>query len=444
MHAWDFVMDFALAAALLLLAKWLRVHFRIIQRLFNPPSVIAGLIGLALGPFGFFRAIPFSPAFTSYAGILITVVFAAIGLTTVMPHGRRLVGRVGNLWAFGQTSAISQWMVALATAAALTYTFWPNLSWAFGLVMPAGFLGGHGTAAAMGQSFSLLGWPDGLALGLTSATVGIFLSVVVGIGILNYAVCRGWIGRLQRFQDLSREAQRGLVPPDQQKEIARSGVSPTSLDVLALHGAIILVVAGAAYLASQWLSSLGQYVSVPAFACAFLVGLVGKVAISRSGAGAYLDNRLFSHCAGAATDFLIIFGIASIKPSIIVEYAAPLSILIAVGLLQTLVMVFYVAPRMMGKGWFDRAVFSFGWMTGTVAMGILLLRISDPELKGGVLEDYAIANIPGAVVDLTLIAALPFLLLQGYGLYVFLALAAYLAFVQVVAIFLRRAEADGT
>jgi Na+/glutamate symporter len=44
-----------------------------------------------------------------------------------------------------------------------------------------GFSGGHGTAAALGQAFADVGYPEGKDVALGTATIGLLSSVTVGI-----------------------------------------------------------------------------------------------------------------------------------------------------------------------------------------------------------------------------------------------------------------------
>ena len=54
----------------------------------------------------------------------------------------------------------------------------PSISDGFSLLMPGGFIGGHGTAAAVGSTLDTLGWAEGTDIGLTFATIGILAAMV--------------------------------------------------------------------------------------------------------------------------------------------------------------------------------------------------------------------------------------------------------------------------
>ena len=71
---WTLFVDTGIISVLLLLGKLMRVKIRFIQRLFIPPSLLAGFIGLSLGPHGF-GIIPLSTQTGTYAGILIAMGF---------------------------------------------------------------------------------------------------------------------------------------------------------------------------------------------------------------------------------------------------------------------------------------------------------------------------------------------------------------------------------
>ena len=76
---WVFFTDMGIICGLLLIGKFLRVKIRIIQKLFIPPSLLAGILGLAFGPGGL-GWLPLSGNISTYAAILIAVVFGIVAL----------------------------------------------------------------------------------------------------------------------------------------------------------------------------------------------------------------------------------------------------------------------------------------------------------------------------------------------------------------------------
>ena len=97
------------------------------------------------------------------------------------------------------------------------------------------------------------------------------------------------------------------------------------------------------------------------------------------------------------------------------QYIVPLTLLLAVGLVATLLYVFLLGRRFHRTAWFEKSIFTWGWFTGTMAMGIALLRITDPESRSGCLDDYAYAYLYIAPVEIALVTFAPVLFVQGFG-----------------------------
>lgn len=409
---WELFTDFGIAGGLLLSGKLLRAHVTLFQKLYLPAALIAGLLALLLGSAGL-NLLPWSEQFASNASILTVVLFASLGLATDFPSARTLVQRCGSLWTFNQLANVGQWAFCAAAGLLLATVIWPGLSPAFGLVLSAGFMGGHGTGVVVGESLGGLGWEDALTLALTTATVGIFASILVGLLLIHLGLRKGWIQDFARFESMSRTARRGLVPAGEQGHLGRETAASISIDALAMHAALLVAVSVLAYHAAVFLSGFHELVKVPAFVTAFAFGLTARGVLKRLGGKVYFDDKIFGHCTGTASDFLVVFGIAAIKVTILMNYAAPLIVMVLLGILFNLVMVLLVAPRLLGENWFEKAVFSWGWLTGTVGMGIALLRIVDPKMRSRVLDDYAIAYVPGSVVDMVMISLVPILMMKG-------------------------------
>ena len=109
------------------------------------------------------------------------------------------------------------------------------------------------------------------------------------------------------------------------------------------------------------------------------------------------------------------FGVASIKLKVVAQYIVPLLILLAVGLVCTFLYVFLIGRRIHSKAWFEKSVFTWGWFTGTMAMGIALLRITDPDGRSRCLDDYALAYLYIAPVEIALVTFSPVLFANGWG-----------------------------
>ena len=103
---WTLFVDIGIISLLLLTGKLMRVKIKWIQKLFIPPSLLAGFIGLALGPYGF-NILPLSNQTGTYAGILIAFIFGALPLTSQSSKGNNT--EIGRMWAYSQAGLLLQW-----------------------------------------------------------------------------------------------------------------------------------------------------------------------------------------------------------------------------------------------------------------------------------------------------------------------------------------------
>ncbi len=408
---WTLVVDAGIVSGLLLLGKLARAKLPFLQRLFIPPSLLAGFAGLLFGP-GLLGWLPLSDQMGSYAGILIALVFSCLPLTS----SRRQAGggKVGRMWAYSQAGMLLQWGLGGLLGCFVLARIWP-VDGAIGLSMPAGFCGGHGTAAALGDAFGKYGLEDIRTLAMTAATVGIIASVVIGMALIRRGAEKGQTAYLGRFEDLPPELRSGVLPKERRFSMGVATFSAISLDSMTFNFGMIALITLLGYGLSKGIEALWPALMLPVFSCAFLAGIAVRAVLRKTRTDDYLSKPIIGHLSGAFTDYLVAFGVASIKLEIVVQYIVPLTLLLAVGLVATLLYVFLLGRRFHRTAWFEKSIFTWGWFTGTMAMGIALLRITDPESRSGCLDDYAYAYLYIAPVEIALVTFAPVLFVQGFG-----------------------------
>ena len=410
-NPWTLFVDIGIISLLLLLGKLMRVKIKFIQKLFIPPSLLAGFIGLALGPHGF-DVLPISSQTGTYAGILIAFIFGALPLTSQKTKGNQ---EIGTMWVYSQAGMLLQWAFGGLLGLLVLSQFWP-LSPAFGITMPSGYCGGHGTAAAIGQAFGQLGQDEILTLAMTAATFGIVASVILGLIFVKWGTKNKHTAYLADYKDLPSELRTGLLPQEKRESMGESTCSSISIDSLTFNLAIISAIA----LGGYGISKLAVYYmpgfELPVFSCAFVAGIIIKKMLDKTRASESICPQTVGHISGAMTDYLVAFGIASIKLSVVLEYIVPLAILLLSGLVVTLIYVFFMGRKLMKECWFEKALFTWGWFTGTMAMGIALLRVVDPKMKSRCMDSYALAYLFIAPVEIALITFAPVAFVNGYGL----------------------------
>jgi len=327
---------------------------------------------------------------------------------------RRLV----HLWSFSTVAILGQWGVGILLAALVLRPFWPDLDPGFGALIAVGFVGGHGTAAAVGQVYAELGWPEAGPLAMTSATVGILSAVLGGLAWVAWGSRSRQARFVTDFEQLPKALRTGLVPEAKRVPAGVETVSSSSIDTLALHFGLIAAVALAAYGASEWTTKLFPSIRLPVFCLAFVAGAILRSALRRTSALTYVDRPTMAHLSGALTDLLVVFGIASIRVPILVSYAAPLGLMLVTGIVLCAVLFRGLGPRLFddraGGFWFERSLFTWGWITGVTAMGIALLRIVDPNNDSDTLDDFGVGYLFLAPIEIGLLTAAPLLLSQGY------------------------------
>ena len=425
----NLLVDLMLASGLVLIAKLIRVKVKLFQEMFIPTSLIAGLLGLALGQYGL-GILKFSDQIGSYSGLLVILIFASIGLRGFGLSGDSLkenIRSLGSYMSFREIVYGWQYTIPILFSLLIIIPFIDNVNPSFGMILGAGFLGGHGTAAALGETLVELGWEDATDLAMTSATVGILTGIFGGIILIKWATKKGYTNYIKDFKSLSPELKTGLMPENKRESFGKETISPISLDPLAWHFALIIIPSGLAYLAVQYLSE-NFGINLPSFSFGFLFAIILFYILRGTKADKYVDDKIISRIGGTVTDYLVFFGVASINIPVIVKYAVPFTLLMLVGVAGMLFLLLFFAPRLVKTDWFEKGIFVFGYATGTFAIGLSLLRICDPNNKSSTLDDTAILTPIVAPVDLIMLSVAPALLFSGNWVAVVIPISLYLMF----------------
>lgn len=406
----DVVMDIGWISVLLIVGNLMRRFIPWFQKLLIPAPITAGLLGLLLGP-NALGLIQFSEHFGDYATILIAAVFGALPFT--MNFDAKVRQGARTMWSYSVGMYLGQWGFFALLGVLLFAPLFGTPDW-FGIMLPVGFVGGFGVAAAVGGALDSAGMTEATSLGFTAAAVGMFSAIIGGVIFARWGSKRGHTNELPRLDQLPEEMRTGIISlPGQRPSVGRATTSPSSIEPIALHIAVLTVTLFLANILTNWLNETFPALSFPLFAMAFLVGLAGVGALHLLKAPHYLDTKLMGSVSGASTDFLVAVGIASIVPAVVASYILPLIILFVVGLAFCLFLFFYVAPRTFDHGWFERAVFSWGWATASVATGIAVLKIVDPEMRSGTLEEFGMAYVGFAPFEIAAAILAPIAIIAG-------------------------------
>jgi glutamate:Na+ symporter, ESS family len=366
----------------LLAGKILRVKIRLFQKIFLPASIIGGFLALFCGPYMVDILPPFIlDTWREIPGILINFVFATLFLGVAVPGIRVLWAQGGSQLCFGMIAGSGQYFFALLITVLILIPFF-NVSPVFATILEIGFAGGHGTAAGMRTVFEQLGFPEGADLAQMSATVGLIVAVVGGIFYINIAIRKGYCVNLDQSKGIPEFKKKGLIPESERFNISRATVASESIEPMAFHFAITALAILTGWLLLAGVRQIHPVVSgFPLFPLAMIGGMIIQILSVNLKVDGYYDRSSFERILGFSLDVLVVAAIASIRLDLFLENLWPFLILMAIGVAWLFFCLIVLAPRMFPYNWLERGVTEYGMQSGVTAMGLLLLRLVDPNYK---------------------------------------------------------------
>lgn len=421
------LMDFALMSILLFVAQIIRAKVKFIQNLYLPTAMIAGFLGLFLGSsfLGYVSpglaeyAVPFSGKIASYAYMLVVVLFASLYIgNNKKQSAKQMMDQVGDTFTLNMGAEFCGFGFSLLAGGALLIFLVPEISSTFSILQPAGFIGGHGYAAAIGTTLEEAAntiWQskEAVVIGQTFATIGILVGIIGGLIAINIATRKKYTRCIKSMGNLPQDLRTGFINSENQESMGKMTVSAMALDSMTWHILLIFMASAGGYYSYYWIKDLLP-ITMPMMCLSMLAGVVLQKLLGVMKLDHSVDKQVITRMGSSVTDYLVAFGIASIKISVVVKFATPLIIMAVIGIAFASFYLFFVAKRLFHNYWFERGIFVFGWSTGVVAMGVTLLRIVDPNFKSKALDDYGMAYVFISVVELAIISILPMVVAMGY------------------------------
>ena len=413
----DVLVAFSGLSLLLLLGMALRQRLRWLRVLGIPEALVAGLLGLLIGPFGPWSVFPDQVyrIWSQTPGVLISLVFATLFLGQTLPGPRVIWNRAAGQTAFGMVLGFGQYLVGgLLVLLVLQPLFGTNPLMA--ALIEVGFEGGHGTAAGMGATFSELGLPAGETLGLAMATVGVLTAVLLGSALVVIGRGRNWLvsGDPNAATGSTRQGLKSTdqdpISADERLNLERAAgtIQPESapsmtIDSLTVNVALAGGAVGLGILLKASLTGLGGVFggpetakllqAIPVFPLTMVGGLIVQVILQRT-----RQTRLVSAVAQAsvgslAMDLLITAAMASLNLPLLEDNWIPFLALAIAGLSWNVCAFLWLAPRIFRDHWFERGIADFGQGTGVTATGLLLLRMADPWGRSRAMEAFSFKQL---------------------------------------------------
>lgn len=422
----------SLLSVLLLIGTFLRAKVKLFQSLYLPASVIGGFIGMIISPeiLGRFSNYSISEewikTYSLLPGILSVPIFAAIPLGMFLNENKNIKSMYPSkvLICFGlfQCTSMSQSAIGYATNMFFSKIN-PQLDMyrTFGYELSAGFAGGHGLAAATGkllEGFGIPQWEIAQGVALTTATVGLIGGIVFGIIFINLAVRKNKTKIIKRINDKADKSVEVGYNKDinKQNSLGRETFLSSSIETITFHLAIIFTVCGIAYIVLNFVKKMNiaglnvlpvwTYSMIIMFALNFIIKKLNLVWM--------VDAKVKAKIMGTLSDFAIVSAMTSLPIKAIINYIAPITVMCILGFIITYLLVFPLNSFFFKEDYsFERAIISWGTLTGVLITGMTLLKICDPEYKSPALSEFSLGFSLMSVTGLLIVPILNTVLAVG-------------------------------
>ena len=422
----------SLLSVLLLAGTFLRAKVKLFQSLYLPASVIGGFIGMIISPeiLGRFSNYSISEewikTYSLLPGILSVPIFAAIPLGMFLNENKNIKSMYPSkvLICFGlfQCASMSQSAIGYATNMFFSKIN-PQLNMyrTFGYELSAGFAGGHGLAAATGkllEGFGIPQWEIAQGVALTTATIGLIGGIVFGIIFINLAVRKNKTKIIKRINDNADKSMEVGYNKDinKQNSLGRETFLSSSIETITFHLAIIFTVCGIAYIVLNFVKKMNiaglnvlpvwTYSMIIMFALNFIIKKLNLVWM--------VDAKVKAKIMGTLSDFAIVSAMTSLPIKAIINYIAPITVMCILGFIITYLLVFPLNSFFFKEDYsFERAIISWGTLTGVLITGMTLLKICDPEYKSPALSEFSLGFSLMSVTGLLIVPILNTVLAVG-------------------------------
>jgi ESS family glutamate:Na+ symporter len=374
-----------------------------------PEALLAGLLGLALGPQGPWPLLP-EGVMRLWEGlplILLTLVFGSLLVGKPIPRPGGLWRPLGAQVLLSLTLAFGQYLVG-GLVVLWVLQPWLGVSPVMACLIEVAYEGGHGSAAAMAPTYAALGVEGAEDLGLALATVGLLASTLVGGLLVLLARWRGWVAAptapvaavatvamasVAAAPEVEPGGDPGRDPVAERLAQARAWAVNLALAGLAVAlgwGALAGIRALASHLGSGVEAVIDTF---PVFPLALVGSLLVRFALERTDLGAVASARIQNRIGTLSADLLIAAATACLDLTSLSHLWRPLLVLGVAGLLWNLLVVLGPGRWMLPDPWFQRGLVDFGQSTGVAASGLLLLNMVDPLDQNDVLTPFSIKQL---------------------------------------------------
>lgn len=410
-NGWSYIWDILVICLFLGLATYIKRSFRFFERFFIPNAIIAGFIGLLLGP-QVLGLVDFDP---EHLGTIIyhlmSIGFIALALKDRNTVKNRDIVNTGIIIVNGY---VLQGIIGFGLSLLMVYTFFPKLFPVFGMLLPLGYGQGAGQAYSMGKSWESLGFVNGGNIGLSMAAMGLLWACIGGIPLLNYLI------RIKKIRPArSTDESECNIKGELKKEDIGDAESVDGFTIQLFTIGIIYL---ATYLVLKGLTSVlgnfgtfGSTLSTMLWGFSFIIAALLAILFrfiydllrkKRVIVREYTSNFLLERISGGAFDFMITASIAAISISILRQYLIPTLAIGTIGGILTIIYIVFVCKRLYKDDILENILALYGNLTGVVSTGLALVKEIDPNLESSAGRNLVLGSGAGLFVGFPLMLLL--------------------------------------
>ncbi|MFO7611423.1 MAG: sodium/glutamate symporter [Clostridia bacterium] len=452
------VVDICLLSVFLAIGTFFKRKITFFRKFLVPNSIIAGFIGLIVGP-SLLNIVPKGSLAGDTLELLVYHLMAVGFIALALKERKKEKGvEISNTGIAIVSTYLMQGILGLAITLILAYTFLKDLFPPFGLLLPLGFGQGPGQASSIGGSWEIINGMPGLEnggnIGLSIAAIGFVWACIGGIPLINYFVRKKGF-KPAVFDEKDAESQM-IEERDRPDDIPLSESIDRITVQIFLIGIVYLITYGVILGLSFLLNKLGSYGATVAdmlwgfhFIIGSVVALLVRIFLDKMRnrgimSRSYPNNFLLQRIAGGAFDYMVTAGIAAISIAVLGTYWIPTIIVTTLGMIATMAYLYVLCRKIYSSHVVESTLAMYGMLTGTISTGLALLREVDPNFRTPVAKHLVLGSGVGLLFGVPLMAllALPingFSLGQPvYYLYTMLAFIAYFGFLLLLMYFNKR------
>ncbi|MFM2246018.1 MAG: hypothetical protein RL071_2092 [Pseudomonadota bacterium] len=400
------ILDLLWLGLLLFIAQAAHQRVALLHRLALPPVLVAGGLGLLLGPGGLDLLQLHAPVLESIAYHGLGLVFVAMGLQPPPPG--KASGDARSAGYAVTTFTVAQGVLGLLLVG-IASLVGPHVHPGVGLMLPLGFAQGPGQALSLGRAWEEgAGMASGAQVGLAMATQGFLWCSLLGVALYHWGRRRGW---MDDPTEGAAAVAEGEAPAPSADAEASADMDPLTR-TLALIAVLYLSTWGVLQGLSAALAGAPKIAaSIAGFH--FLIGLgfaVGaRTVLQRRGAAGGLHQPSLGRVAGVAVDVTAAAAIAAVRVDQIADQMVMIVVFGTICAALTAVGCVWLGSRAFRTQRFAHVLVLFGTMTGTLPTGLALARLADPGLSGPAPRSFVGGTTLAALMGLPLILfVLPF------------------------------------